>query len=402
MSAVAMIVSEPPSSILRAAPKNRFGLCSDAVSRPPESVRPELGNDLVVGTRETRDRVEQNHDVFAELDETLGALHRELGDGGVILGMLVERRGDDFAVDRALHVGDFFGTLVDEQRDDVRVGMIDRDRVRDVLEQRRLTGFRRRDDQRALALADRAEEIDDARRELRRANFELKALLRVDRRALFEDAPAFDRFGIEVVDFVDANESVVLFALFRPARLSLDHVAAAQFEAANLRLADVDVVVADVVAGAAQEAVALGQDVENAARHLDARARDLRLHEQSDDLVFLDFRRRGYLDFEFFGDLDQFVLRFLGQLSRGQHRRHFDLRNLIVISRPGVAGSDGGGAYADGVLRRLAGGAYLVEAMLGVGTMFRLQKSISLLESLTSSFDDRGRGEAAIAVRSVT
>ena len=37
-----MIVSEPPSSILRAAPKNRFGLCSDAVSRPPESVRPEL------------------------------------------------------------------------------------------------------------------------------------------------------------------------------------------------------------------------------------------------------------------------------------------------------------------------------------------------------------------------
>ena len=200
ISAVAMIVSEPPSSILRAAPKNRLGLCSEAVSRPPESVRPRGRNDLVVRTRQTRDRVEQNHDVLAELDETLRAFHRQFGNRGVVLGMLVERRGDDFAVDRALHVGDFFGTLVDEQRHDVRVRMIDRDRVRDVLEQRRLSGFRRRDDERALALADRAEQIDDARRELRGAHLELEALLRIDRRALFEDSAAAICFGLEAVD----------------------------------------------------------------------------------------------------------------------------------------------------------------------------------------------------------
>jgi hypothetical protein len=43
MSAVAMIVSDPPSSMFRAAPKNRFGFCSALESRPPESTLPDGG-----------------------------------------------------------------------------------------------------------------------------------------------------------------------------------------------------------------------------------------------------------------------------------------------------------------------------------------------------------------------
>jgi hypothetical protein len=43
ISAVAMIVSEPPSSMLRAAPKNRFGGYSAAESIPPDRTRPEAG-----------------------------------------------------------------------------------------------------------------------------------------------------------------------------------------------------------------------------------------------------------------------------------------------------------------------------------------------------------------------
>ena len=41
--AVAMIVSDPPSSMLRAAPKNRFGRCSALASMPPDSTLPEGG-----------------------------------------------------------------------------------------------------------------------------------------------------------------------------------------------------------------------------------------------------------------------------------------------------------------------------------------------------------------------
>src|SRR5690606_33102167 len=52
----------------------------------------------VVGAPEAGDRVEQNDDVVAELDETLGALDRELGDRRVVFGGPVEGRGDDLAL----------------------------------------------------------------------------------------------------------------------------------------------------------------------------------------------------------------------------------------------------------------------------------------------------------------
>jgi hypothetical protein len=42
-SALAMIVSEPPSSMLRAAPKNRFGGYSAVESTPPDRMRPDAG-----------------------------------------------------------------------------------------------------------------------------------------------------------------------------------------------------------------------------------------------------------------------------------------------------------------------------------------------------------------------
>ena len=47
ISAVAMMESEPPSSILRAAPKNRFGRCSALASTPPVSTLPEEGTTVL-------------------------------------------------------------------------------------------------------------------------------------------------------------------------------------------------------------------------------------------------------------------------------------------------------------------------------------------------------------------
>ena len=43
VKAVAKMVNEPPSSILRAAPKKRFGLCKAFASTPPERILPEAG-----------------------------------------------------------------------------------------------------------------------------------------------------------------------------------------------------------------------------------------------------------------------------------------------------------------------------------------------------------------------
>ena len=56
------------------------------------------------------------------------------------------------AFDVREHVGDFFRPLVDEQDDERDLGMILGDRVGDLLQEDRLAGARRRDDQPALAL----------------------------------------------------------------------------------------------------------------------------------------------------------------------------------------------------------------------------------------------------------
>ncbi len=117
----------------------------------------------VVGAAQTRDRIEQDHDIAAMLDKALGLLDHHFGDRDVAAGRLVEGRGHDLALHRALHVGDFFRALVDQEHDQIALGVIGGDGVRDVLQQHRFTGAGRRHDQRALALADRRDDIDDAR-----------------------------------------------------------------------------------------------------------------------------------------------------------------------------------------------------------------------------------------------
>ena len=63
---------------------------------------------------------------MAELDQALGPLDRQLGDGGVVVGRTVEGGGDDLTLDRALHVGDLFGALVHEDDHEVRLGVVRR------------------------------------------------------------------------------------------------------------------------------------------------------------------------------------------------------------------------------------------------------------------------------------
>ena len=77
------MVSEPPSSALRAAPKKRFGGYSAAASMPPVSVRRGRAR-RCCRRGEARDGVEQDDDVLAALHQALGALEGELGDARVV------------------------------------------------------------------------------------------------------------------------------------------------------------------------------------------------------------------------------------------------------------------------------------------------------------------------------
>ena len=119
ISAVAMMVSEPPSSMFRAAPKNRFGRCSALASTPPVSTLPEDGT-TVLNARPSRViEFEQDHHIALVLDQPLGLFDHHLGHRHVPRRRLVEGRRNDLALHRALHVGDFLRPLVDQQHDQV-------------------------------------------------------------------------------------------------------------------------------------------------------------------------------------------------------------------------------------------------------------------------------------------
>src|SRR5690606_11452542 len=69
----------------------------------------------IVGARQARDAVEQHDDMALDFDQPLGTVERHFGDAHVVLHRVVERRGDDLRVHRAIHIRDFFRTLADQR-----------------------------------------------------------------------------------------------------------------------------------------------------------------------------------------------------------------------------------------------------------------------------------------------
>src|SRR5699024_6089988 len=116
----------------------------------------------VVPRAKSGDVVHQETDVLTLLDQALRALLRKLRGGGMLLRRAVERLGDVLAVGAALHVRDLLWRLVNEVDHDVALRVIDSYRFGDVLQDRSLTSLRRGDDERALPLTDRHDQVDHA------------------------------------------------------------------------------------------------------------------------------------------------------------------------------------------------------------------------------------------------
>ena len=118
-------------------------------------------NHVVIRTRQTGNGVKQNHDVLLVLHQTLRALNYHFGNLHVTRRWLIKRRRNDFTANGALHFGHFFRTLVNEQHNQMHIRMIRSNGGCDLLHQHRLTGLRRRHDQRTLTLTLRRHQIEN-------------------------------------------------------------------------------------------------------------------------------------------------------------------------------------------------------------------------------------------------
>ena len=226
--------------------------------------------DVVVGASQTRDRVQQDHHVFLEFDQALGALDHHFGDLNVALGRLVEGGTDDFAAHGALHFGHFFRALVHQQHDQVDVRVIGDQSVGQVLHQHRLAALGRGDDQGALAFADGGDQVDDAAADVvvaaQAVAFKLELLVGEQRREVLEHQLVLVDLRRQTVDAVDLDQGKVALAILGHAHFAFDQIAGVQVEAAHLTGRQVDVVGAGQKTGVegAQKAEAVGKHFEDA------------------------------------------------------------------------------------------------------------------------------------------
>ena len=139
------------------------------------------------------------------LDLALGLLDDHLGNLDVAGLRLVEGRTHDLAANGSLHVGDLFGALVDQQHDQMHVRMVGGDRICDGLQQHRLAGTRRGDDERPLALAQRRDQIHGAAAEVLLDRFQAQTLLGVVGREIVKVDSQARGLGVGTVQGVNAH-----------------------------------------------------------------------------------------------------------------------------------------------------------------------------------------------------
>jgi len=169
--------------------------------------------------------------VPALLDDALGPLVDELGHPDVVLRRLVEGAGDDLdPLDLLAEVGDLLGPLVDEEDDDLDVGLVLHHRLGDLFKEGGLTRLGRGDDQPALAAADGGEQVDDPGGELVGVGLELDLFVRELGDELVELGALFRRLRVHAVYRLDPDQGAVALVVPRRPRPAHDVVAAPQGE----------------------------------------------------------------------------------------------------------------------------------------------------------------------------
>ena len=142
----------------------------------------------------------------------------------------------------------------------------------------------------ALAEADRRDQVDDPHVDLVVARFEPDAALGMQRRQVVEADLLAQLVGVFEVDRLDPQQGEVPLVLLGRTDLSGDDGPGLQAETANLAGRNVDVVGAGqiVVVGTAQEAEAVGQDLEGTLAVHQAVLLDPLLEDLEDQVLLLE------------------------------------------------------------------------------------------------------------------
>ncbi len=279
-------------------------------------------NDRVVSTGQAGNRIEEDDDILLVFDQTLRLLDDHFGHLNVPRRGLIECARDNLALHRPLHLRDFLRPLVDEQHDQDDFGMVGGNGRCNVLQQHRLAGLGRGDDQATLTLADGRDQVDGACGQVfggAVAALQLQALGRMERRQVLEQHLVTRAVRGVVVDLADLEQREVPLAVLRRADQAGNGVAGAQIEAPDLAGTDVDIVRTRQVrtVGGTQEPESVLQDLQDAVAVDILAVAGMRLQDREDDVLLA--RPGQVLQPHGLGELDQLVDRpglQLGEIHR--------------------------------------------------------------------------------------
>ena len=167
----------------------------------------------------------------------------------------------------------------------MHLGVVGGDGVRESLRMVVLPAFGGDTMRPALALAQRGDDVHDPGGQLVRCGLQTEALVGEQRGQRFEVGAVPGLLRVDPIDGRDLEQGVVLLVVTRGAHLAGDLVATAQFEAPDLGQGHVDVGVGLGVALRAQEAVAVGQDVQQTGAEVEAAVLGLLIEDLPDEIL---------------------------------------------------------------------------------------------------------------------
>ncbi len=131
----------------------------------------------------------------------------------------VVRRRNHLGFDRTLEIRDFLRAFVNEQHHDIDIGMVRGDGVADLLENGGLAAAGRGDNQPARALANRRDEVNDARFEQVGSGFEVELFNRVNGGEVFKAdglGVFLKRHFVDLVNGLELRTRAAMRRLRRP------------------------------------------------------------------------------------------------------------------------------------------------------------------------------------------
>ena len=202
----------------------------------------------------------KNAYIMTAFYHALGLFEYKICNSYVSVRGLIKSRGYHFGIHASLHVSDLFWTFVNEQNDEIDLGVIEANRIGYILEKGCLSSFGLRNNHASLSLSNGGKQVHQPRAHRTSSCAQVEPFLWEKWCQKFEWHPVFNPFGRAPIDAFDVHKRVIFLANSRRANSSDHGITRLKTKLLELLGRDVDIVgrVQVVIVSRAQKCISFG------------------------------------------------------------------------------------------------------------------------------------------------